>query len=219
MGIRNGGYGNYWAAQPVVKCDISSIPSNALIKSAKLYIYYYDYGDNNPAGRPLTIYRFNSDWDEDTITWNFRPANKAEATSSTNAPSSPGTWITWDVKNDVQDFVSEKAGNYGWIIKDETYWGGTGIPDMYCSQKEKGDGNVPGLEVEFSEIKSAFIFGRIKNLDTTGDFTTFEAVRLRVMTLSPFTYNIYTSSETVYMTSKIGLLSTDFAFGFFQVAM
>lgn len=218
MGIRNGGYGNFWAAQSVVKFDLTTIPLNVLITSAKLYIYYYDYGDNSPAGRPLTIYRFTSNWDEETITWNFRPANAPEASSSTDVPASPGTWIIWDVKDDVQDFVSGK-GNYGWIIKDETYFEGAGIPDLYCSQKERGDGNPPYLEVEYAEIKPALLFGRIKNLDSTGDFTTFEAERLKVITLSPFTYNVYTSSETVYMTSKIGLLSTNFAIGFFQVAL
>jgi hypothetical protein len=219
MAIRNGGYENEWAAQPLVKFDISPIPSNSIIVSAKLYIYYFAYFDNDPSGRPLTIYSLNSDWNEETITWNSRPANNPESTSSANVPSSPGAWICWDVKDDINDFISGKEENYGWIIKDETYWSGLGIPYMYCSTKEKGDGNPPYLEVEVLEPRYAFVFGKIKNLDASGDITTFEAVKLRVMTFSPFSYNTYTSGEMVYITSKIGLLNTDFAFGFFQVAI
>jgi len=147
LAIKNGGSGNNWAAQPVIKFDISSKTD---IKSATLNIFYRDYHDNNPSGRELTIYRLKGDWNEDTITWDNMPVHHNEVTSSIYAPNSPSNWMQWDVTSDAQDFITGQTENYGWIIKDEQYWGGTGIPGMYCNSKEYGE-NIPYLEIGIAE--------------------------------------------------------------------
>jgi len=149
--IRNGGSGNEWAAQPVIKFDISSIPSETDIISASLNIFYHHYSDNDPSGRELTLYRLTGDWNEETITWNNMPAHHSGITSLTYAPSSPNNWMQWDVTGDVQDFIPGQTTNYGWIIKDEQYWGGTGVPNMYCNSKEYG-ANIPYLEIETEDL-------------------------------------------------------------------
>ena len=59
-----------WAADGLVKFDISSISSKGIILSATLNFYYYSWGDNNPVGRDLNLYRITSIWKEDTVTWN-----------------------------------------------------------------------------------------------------------------------------------------------------
>jgi ABC-type transport system substrate-binding protein len=41
----------------------------------------------------------------------------------------------------------------------------------------------------------AFIFGKIANLSTQGDYMTFEAVKTRMITFSPFSFNTYISGE------------------------
>jgi hypothetical protein len=146
MNIRNGGYGNSWYAQIVIKFDLSSLPSDALIISAKLRIFYYTYSDANPAGRFFKAYRLESDWNEETIYGDIVPPCSFKKTSSAVAPLSPGTWITWDVTKDVRKFASGKLNNYGWILKDERYWGSWGIPNTYCRTKEFGT-NIPELQI------------------------------------------------------------------------
>jgi len=45
------------------------------------------------------------------------------------------------------------------------------------------------------ELKNAFIFGKITNLSTQEDYITFEAVKARAVTFSPFNYKPYVSGE------------------------
>ncbi|MCX6671854.1 MAG: hypothetical protein NTX92_08050, partial [Euryarchaeota archaeon] len=45
------------------------------------------------------------------------------------------------------------------------------------------------------ESVRAFIFGKITNLSSQEDYITFEAEKTRVITFSPFSFNIYESSE------------------------
>ena len=156
MGLRNGGSGGYWAASPVIKFDVSSLPqqTSTLIVSAELYIYYFYQADNDPTGNPLVLYRFLDDWKEETITKGAMPAYENEQSAMTPAPGSIGVWISWNVTEDIQSFVSGSLINYGWILKDEHYWGGPNIPLMYLYSKEQGN-NIPYLEVVINEPPSA----------------------------------------------------------------
>jgi peptide/nickel transport system substrate-binding protein len=55
--------------------------------------------------------------------------------------------------------------------------------------------------VEIKEIPHeslrAFIFGKITNLSSQGDYISFEAVKTRVVTFSPFSFNTYVSGEKI----------------------
>jgi len=51
------------------------------------------------------------------------------------------------------------------------------------------------------ELKNAFIFGKITNLSSQGEYIQFEAVKTRVITFSPFSFNTYMSGE-VFVISK-----------------
>ena len=150
MDVRNryGGGGGIWEVDSLVRFDISSIPPDTTITSATLNLYYFDWWDNNPAGRPLTCYRIASDWDESTVTWDTRPTwlPPGQWTDSVNVPGSTGQWMTWDVTVDVQSFVDGTATNYGWSIMDEKYWGGANIPLIFFRTKEYG-AYVPYLKV------------------------------------------------------------------------
>ena len=136
----------YWERDPLVKFDISSIPSGSTINSATLKLYYYYWWDNNPAGHDLKLYKITSSWDEDTVTWNTQPSYASQPTTYSTVPSSTGVWMEWDVTSDVQDFVDGDATNYGWKITDEYYWGKYNIPITYFRSKEYGD-YIPCLEI------------------------------------------------------------------------
>ncbi len=145
------GASGIWGEDTLIKFDISSVPSNTKIISAKLNLYYHTYQTNNPAGRDLNIYRINSDWDELTVTWDTKPAYAGSPTSFAEVPSTTGVWMSWDVTNDVQDFVDGININYGWKISDDTYWGTVNIPVTSFRTKEYGD-YIPYLEIEIADI-------------------------------------------------------------------
>ncbi len=71
---------------------------------------------------------------------------------------------------------------------------------------------VKDIPVEFV---STFMFGRIINLNTTGEYITFNAVNVRVITLSPFSFIPYTSGELItILKDYTGLLGALFGVQF-----
>ncbi len=136
-----------WEKDSLIKFDISSIPKGSKIYSAKLRLYYHHWHDNNPVGRELRIYRLIDDWSEETVHWFNQPQHVSSPTDASLVPATTGIWMEWDVTADVQDFINGGIPNYGWIIKDEMYWGDFNIPITYFTTKEYG-AYTPYLVVE-----------------------------------------------------------------------
>jgi len=132
-----GGSTSNWENGILIKFDLSSLQSEIYITSALLYMYYYEYCDNDPYGRELSIYRVNEEWDENSATWQTRPRNAGWMTSSATIPEDFG-WMSWDVTDDVQDYVDNLWYNYGWQIIDENIWGEINIPVPMFYSKEYG---------------------------------------------------------------------------------
>lgn len=220
--VRNkyGGYGSPgYEDDLLIKFNISELSPGIIIRSATLNLFYNQWRENNPAGRTLTLYRITSDWDENTVTWNTRPSYASEVTFSAVVPGSPGVWMEWDVTSDVQDFVEGQENNHGWQIMDEIYWGMSDIPATWFHEKELGS-NTAYLEIEVIKPRSALLFGRIENLNAEGNLITFNAVRLRYLQFSPPSFNTYISGEKIVVVEpKSGILTTNFAFGFFKAAL
>ncbi len=147
--VRNGEglFGGGWEIDSLLKFDLSSIPKNATIISAELKLYYYKWKDNNPAGRELNVYRIESDWNEESVTWNNKPSYASTKTSSAIIPSEEGAWMSWDVKKDVEKILNDGT-NYGWIIKDDNTWGSTDIPYAFFYSKENAE-NRPHLIITY----------------------------------------------------------------------
>lgn len=99
----------YYTSRSVVEFDFSSIPSNAIIKSATLKL------KQTVTGTP-TIYtaRLNGNWYEDSITWANQPAY--ETSDQITSSSVVSGWHTVDVKNHVQKMVAGVVQNNGWIL-------------------------------------------------------------------------------------------------------
>ncbi len=134
-----------WELNPVIKFDLTEIPTDSIIKSAKLYLYYYYYESTDPADRSLSLYKILEDWNEENVTWTDRPAVSNITTDVAIVPDSFG-WITWDVKEDIQDVINGSKENYGWSIIDENYWGTVDIPATNFRSKEYGQ-LIPYLEI------------------------------------------------------------------------
>ncbi|MGA2669952.1 MAG: DNRLRE domain-containing protein [Dehalococcoidia bacterium] len=90
---------------------ITSIPTGAIIESAKLDLYYASYYNYNPVGKTVWAYRgTRADWVELEATWNSYKTSTAWTTAggdytatdgvSVAMPASYG-WVEWDITNQV----------------------------------------------------------------------------------------------------------------------
>ncbi|MBN1280358.1 MAG: DNRLRE domain-containing protein [Candidatus Thermoplasmatota archaeon] len=137
-----------FAYDPLIRFDVSSIPKNITLQDAYLRLYYCEWDDNNPSGRPLRLYRATSPWEEETVTWNTQPSYEDVWTSFALVPGSAGTWIEWNVTKDVRAFVNESLLNYGWKITDETPWNNYNIPIVKLYANEFG-AFIPHLSIAY----------------------------------------------------------------------
>ena len=147
--VRNGIglFGGGWEIDSLLKFNLSSIPKNATILSAELKLYYYKWKDTDPAGREPSLYEIISDWSEDDVTWNNKPDYATEKIASATVPSSEGKWMTWDVRDSVEEILNGKEW-YGWVIKDDEAWGSTSIPYIFFYSKENAN-NKPYLSITY----------------------------------------------------------------------
>jgi hypothetical protein len=151
MQVRNR-YGNpthddNFEYESLVQFQLSDIPYGSEIDSAVLYVYYYNYGGANPAGRSLTCHRATSPWNEMSVTWATRPSFEAEPASAATVPAAPGAWLAFDVTADLQP-LTDPYGDYGWVIRDTTRWGAVSIPTTSLRTSEYGGVLAPYLEIE-----------------------------------------------------------------------
>jgi len=146
-----------WAWDVLISFNISAIPSGVNIKSAKLKMYYYDYFTTNPSGRILNLYRIINEWSEETVTWNTQPTYDPIPISDSVVPRTFG-WMTWDVTEDIQEYLDSNITFFGWKVTDEEYWGTYDIPETVFYPKEYDDDKYwPKLEISLD-------IGNIKNL-------------------------------------------------------
>jgi hypothetical protein len=111
----------------VVRFDLSGIPAGSTINFALLQLCL-DSISGNQSTRLYDAHQVTTHWAEGTVTYNFPwitqggdfdPVATDTALISKLDPgaSNPNRFVTWDVTNDVQAFVTTTANN-GWLIKD-----------------------------------------------------------------------------------------------------
>lgn len=86
----------------LVRFDVSSIPNNAIIDSARLELYMDNSGGPDPI--TLGIYPINNAWSESTVTWN-------------TAPPAAATGLNWQVNSTVGYKTRSGLGSfvYTWM--------------------------------------------------------------------------------------------------------
>jgi hypothetical protein len=98
------------AAYMLVRAAVS-LPKNAVITSAKIWVNQYD---SIGGGLTLSVRRNYTAWPKG-VTWNTKPA-VTDTTHTRALSSAAGLWWDIDVTADVQGFVSGTKANYGWRI-------------------------------------------------------------------------------------------------------
>lgn len=155
--------------------DLSEIPSTAQNLSAKLFLYFYT--DMNLWGEdlPQDIFRVTESWDEDTTTWTNQPDLAGTKTSTTTLIDDQAGWYSWDVTDDVEDFLDEIYTNYGWMLKPQYL---SGNLDQRAYSKETAQSQKPYLEVSylasnkyFRTIKDKMLINDVlSKADTKGQY-------------------------------------------------
>ncbi len=125
-GYADQGAGN--RIRPILKFDVSSIPTSTTISSATLFVYSYDTAQVRGSFNFYGLYPVTRSWTESQVTWNIAAtginwttpggdytATTADATAYKQA--SAGVWYAFDVTGRVQGWVTTPAGNYGWVLK------------------------------------------------------------------------------------------------------
>ncbi len=142
----------------LLRFELSSIPRQATITSARLQVYAYHC--EGEADLSLGAYAVRRPWMENGATWNeaspgvpWGSAGCSHSFSDRAAQPSDEVrawstgWYTWSVTEDVQRMVSDPGTNAGWLIsqKDD----GPGVISFYASEGDRV-GYRPKLLVEYA---------------------------------------------------------------------
>lgn len=101
--------------------DLSSIPSNAIITEAQLYMRQ-TYTLSTTTGIVFDIYRVTGAVNYSTVTWNTRPAVEGTPTITglTCAHTTERVWRNWNVTNLVTEMIANSADSMMLRLQDES---------------------------------------------------------------------------------------------------
>jgi hypothetical protein len=137
-----------WAYDALIRFEAPIIPTNAKNLKATLNIYFDSWNATNSAGRALSLYKIESEWNESAVTWNQQPTYSSELSGQSIVLDNPG-WMSWNVTNDILGYLQGNPSFYGWKITDETDWGLPDIPVTIFRTKEYGGATIPFLEISY----------------------------------------------------------------------
>lgn len=171
-----------------VTFDLSSIPADANIISAKLKVYLSSTGGSIywlPADRIGAYYCSDSSWTELGITWNNKASFNPEPTDawSFSIIYSVKRYKTWNVTDDVRTALP--SGNLTEVLKFESKTG----DGHAIFQSREGD-NRPKLEVEYS-TKPVFVV-HLESVQDTGG-----TINLGLITFADYVFSLPTDIDVV----------------------
>jgi RHS repeat-associated protein len=106
------------AARSVLKFDVSWLPSNTVINTAQVKVWYDQGYYTNANAVSLQLRRVLGAWSESSITWNGSTGLAGELVSSvTKASYVNSVWHSYNAKPLVQGWVSGSIPNYGVLLR------------------------------------------------------------------------------------------------------
>jgi hypothetical protein len=168
--------------------DLSSLPLDAYIISAKLKVYLSSTGGDiywYPADTIGAYYCSDNSWTELGITWNNKPSFNADPTDtwSFSILYTVKVYKSWNITEDVRTALPSRTLTE--VMKFESKTG-----DGYAVFHSKEGANKPKLEVEYS-TEPVFVV-HLESVQGTGATT-----NLGLMTFAGYTFSLPTDVDVV----------------------
>ncbi len=103
-------------ARSLIKCSMTSLPSNATITGAKLRVYLITSCDSAGTSRTIRTYRITSNWSESSVTWNNKPGY-GSAYGSRSIVHGDWGWYEFDVTGLVKAWHNGTYTNQGIMLR------------------------------------------------------------------------------------------------------
>ncbi|MFN3405288.1 MAG: DNRLRE domain-containing protein [Cytophagaceae bacterium] len=164
--------GSEGTKQSLLDFDLTSIPQNAVISSAKLSLYHAtgsgDDGHSTLSGsNEVLIRRVTSAWEENIVTWNTKPSTTSQNEVTIPAStSSTQNFPDLDVTELVKDMLDDLSGSHGFMfeIKTKSYY----RKMIFASGDHSNPELHPKLEITFTVPDNcAFYRPGVKGKDAT----------------------------------------------------
>jgi hypothetical protein len=136
----------YQAMRTVMQFNITSIPSNSIVNSARLELYQSGCDPNYDVDMGLLAQFMKSSWTEYGVTWANANYLGGDQIGVGNATCVLG-WKTFDATNVVREWISGARPNYGFII---TGHEGTDPPRTRTYSSREQAGLEPKLTIDFN---------------------------------------------------------------------
>lgn len=138
----------------VMELDLSSIPADAVVSSATLYLYAWNANTGLGSHSELSgsnacwLERVTENWNEGNVTWNTQPASTPANAVFVPGTSDPAQDYALNVTGLVQDMVSDPANSHGFLLRlqNEDYYRRL----CFCSSDHPDPSRRPGIEVCYS---------------------------------------------------------------------
>ena len=145
-------HGPYVCTRSMIEFDLSDIPENTQILSAKLSLYGNPTSCNHQGHSSLSgsnesyLQRIITPWEEYTVTWNSHPLTTSENAIILRETNDPlEDYIDIDVTTLVQDMINDPENSYGFMIKlvNEEHYRSM----IFSSSDQEDPDNHPKLEI------------------------------------------------------------------------
>lgn len=131
----------YYHKWLMIKPNISGIPRNATIETAKLRLHIKR--NSSPLGCMYRVSKITSNWSETGVTWNNRPTSVNVNVSGVFYERDDNVNI--DITSLVKEWYSGRSPNYGLIVADREV-----TQDCYFSTREGPHEDRPWLSVRYT---------------------------------------------------------------------
>lgn len=112
----------------MIRFDLSSVPTGAVIQSAVLYLYsdptMASGANSNSGSNAFYLEKVTQSWAESTVTWNNQPSTTTAGRVWTGPSSSSTENRQVDISTLVQGWVDDPSSNFGlkMILENEVYF-------------------------------------------------------------------------------------------------